>query len=277
MDKEKVKQMQMAQLEMLLLFHNICEKHKITYYLAGGTALGACRHNGFIPWDADVDIAMPREDYELFITQYSHLLEPRCSCLSHINSRYFFKSHAIIVLNGSELTLSTDKLNPKYKNPGIYIEIFPLDHVPANSIARKLHANRIKRIKLFRSYRVGLIYAQDSPLKRGLKKIISTILSPISLKYIGCYLHKVMSKYNYRHNEKDFWCSMAGAYSYQKETVSKKIFGVPQKVKFEQYEFYAPQYLDEFLRHYYGDYMRLPSEEEQERMYNYFEDLRFEI
>lgn len=278
MDKEKVVKMQLAQLHMMKIFHNICVNNDLRYYLVAGTALGACRHSGFIPWDADMDIALPREDYDRFLTNYTHLLEPECQCLYHLNSDTYFKSHAIIVLNGATLSLDTDILNPKYKNPGIYIEIFPLDHGPKNRLMRKVHSFRLKFIKRFRSFKVGLIYPQDSGVKRLLKRMISLLLAPISLRTIGIHLDNVMKMYNNsKYRDPDVWTINCGAYSYEKESVCKNIYGIPTKVKFEDCEFYAPENLNEFLKHYYGDYMTPPSEEEQNRMYEFFSDLEFHI
>ena len=70
---EEVRKYQLAQLELMRLMHELCDKLNLTYYLIGGTLLGAVRHGGFIPWDPDIDIAMPREDYEKIREYFSQL------------------------------------------------------------------------------------------------------------------------------------------------------------------------------------------------------------
>lgn len=277
MNKDNVKTLQKAQLVLMDKFHEICVTHGVKYYIAGGTLLGAVRHKGFIPWDADMDIAMPREDYEKFIEVYAKELEPLCKCIHHKNYKYFTKPHALIILPGSHLKISYEDLNPQFSIPGVYIEIFPLDCVPVDEKLQKKQEADILFWKGLIYRKASLIFSENNPFQVLIKKFIRALLSPISFKCLGTKLQKVMQRHNNDKEQTPLWCSMAGAYGYKKESVKKELFGMPTLIEFEGRKYYAPEKTHDFLVHYYNDYMRLPSVEEQNRMYNYFQDIQIDF
>ena len=87
MNQKELENLQRVQLTIMDEIHKLCVNNKLRYYLIGGSALGAIRHKGFIPWDVDIDIAMPRKDYELFITQYSKQINPKFSVIDYPNDK----------------------------------------------------------------------------------------------------------------------------------------------------------------------------------------------
>ena len=122
--EHELRQIQMHELELLLEFRKMCEENDLTYYLTGGTLLGAVRHKGFIPWDDDIDIAMPRKDYNLFLklcahslgADYIHKDERTAIAYPHYFSKLTFAEHA-------------------QKHKRAYIDIFPLDICPDKDFA----------------------------------------------------------------------------------------------------------------------------------------------
>lgn len=278
MDRSKVRLMQDVQLKIMDKFHAICLDNNLTYYIVGGTLLGAVRHKGFIPWDADMDIAMPRKDYDLFVHQFSNELESECKCLSHENYANFTKPHAIIIMNGTKLHIGYEKLNPEFRIPGIYIELFPLDKIPIGKYNAKRQELTIRLINKIIYYKASLIFDSNKKLIISLKKIFRIILKPISFKFLGNLLQSSMTKYNNsKKSNPDVICSMAGAYGYNKETVECTLYGTPRLMEFEGRYYFAPEQAEKFLSHYYNNYMKLPSIEEQERMYNYFDSVDIQI
>ncbi|HGR9825979.1 TPA: phosphorylcholine transferase LicD, partial [Streptococcus pneumoniae] len=124
---ETNKQLHETLIEILDFVKEICEKHELTYFLVFGTALGAKRHCGFIPWDDDVDIALPREHYNIFIDALSETDQSIFSLQNEDNEPNYFLPFAKLRKNN---TIFIEKiLDVEYENNGIYIDIFPLDFV----------------------------------------------------------------------------------------------------------------------------------------------------
>lgn len=256
-----IKKAQEAQLIIMDIVHAFCVKNQIKYYIIGGTALGAKRHNGFIPWDVDIDIAMLRDDYEKFISLASTELPPLCECRYFGNTKNHISPHALIILKNSRLAFNTDEIN-NIHNREVYIDVMPLDKAPLSLEKQQKHAKDLKRISILKYYKQSAIYKSNTKVVAFLKGIIRFVLSIISWERINVLQHKTMVRH--RNDESNFVCSMASQYSYAKQCMDISIYGEPQLVDFEGRKYYAPQKLEEYLIRIYGDYMQLPSVRKQQ-------------
>ena len=127
----KVRQIQLGELSLLEKYIEICSKYNLRYYALGGTLLGAVRHKGFIPWDDDMDLGMPRKDYEKFVTSYK-------------NKDYFVDD---LLINNScwgrcgklkcRNTILESNLKENYKEK-VFIDIFPIDGICDNKLIQKI-------------------------------------------------------------------------------------------------------------------------------------------
>ncbi len=143
---EKMKLVWKTELELLKKFISVCEKYNLKYYMAGGSLLGAIRHSGFIPWDDDIDIDMPRDDYNklLEIAKYE-FTDPIFFQTTYTEQNYV-RPHAQIRNSNTTAIVSHEK--GLYFNQGIFIDIFPLDSVPTNKIKRYFHSNILKLLSI---------------------------------------------------------------------------------------------------------------------------------
>ena len=123
---EKQKKIWMIELDMLMEFMRVCEKHGLKYYIVFGTLLGTIRHNGFIPWDDDIDVCMPRDDYERFLKLADEFEAPVFLQIPETDPGYFY-SHP--KLRNSNTTGFSDIRGCFGFNSGLWIDIFPLDKV----------------------------------------------------------------------------------------------------------------------------------------------------
>ena len=129
-------------LVILKEFARVCGKHNLRYFLNGGTCLGAIRHKGFIPWDDDVDVMMPREDYEKFLTlQYEYEGTPYFIQSWKSDPRY---TYGFAKLRDSSTTFIEDFYRNHRINHGVWIDIFPLDGMAKKPIPREKCAKRVK-------------------------------------------------------------------------------------------------------------------------------------
>ena len=128
----KLKEVQQKEVELLKIFDDICRVHNLTYYALGGTLLGAIRHGGFIPWDDDMDLGMPRKDYERFIELSSTILPEYVKLIIHYDN-----------LNNTSIRDISTTIIFGEKECHPFIDIFPLDGYPKEGLEAKFHKYHI--------------------------------------------------------------------------------------------------------------------------------------
>lgn len=270
MDRENViRNAQLAQLTIMDKIHELCIKYNLKYYLIGGTALGAVRHKGFIPWDVDIDIAMPRCDYELFVYKYSKELSPAITCCNYKTTKNYFPPHATAVLENSKLVLRYDEFNGIDRK--VYIDIMPLDNVPSNKFLQKFQDKFIFFIKKLKKIKDAKLFPNNSITTRVFKKLLSIPLYPISFNTLNHWMDNTM-----RLAEKNtgYLCSMASHFSYKKQCFANDVYGKGTLMTFEGKEYYVPDQIDYYLTRLYGDYMKCPSKKEQEQQMDFIKEVK---
>ena len=277
MNQQELESLQRVQLTIMDEIHKLCVNNNLRYYLIGGSALGAIRHKGFIPWDVDIDIAMPRPDYELFITQYCKQINPRFSVIDYRDEKNYYPPHALVILNNSVLVQEINELNPQMPNHGIYVDVLPLDIAPNNPQQRSSQERDLIRIRNLKEKKVSFIYPKDTKHGIFLKKIRRFLFRPISMTRLNKKQQEIMMRYDSLvENDNTIWCSMASHYKYEKLCMNKSVFGEPLLVDFAERQYYVPRKVDEYLTRLFGDYMRFPPEKEQLRLRNLFKYAKWE-
>lgn len=272
MTTEELRKIALVQLDMMDMVHEICQSQNITYFMIAGTLLGAVRHKGFIPWDLDIDIAMPRTDYERFKDACSTYLKEPYVYLDHHNCRFYPRPHALISRKDTNVVTKHDSMNPKLMNLGIYIDVFPLDNAPDDPVLRKKQAQKLQRIRKFKSYRIPYSYSYKK-WKRYAHYIVSMLLSWIPVYSINQYQQNQMTKY--ANQDTQCICSMSSQYAYAKQCMDREIYGTPVLLEFEGRQYYAPQRYTQYLTQLYGDYMQLPPIEKRNANLEFYTSVRF--
>lgn len=248
-----LKKMHEIELDILKVVHALCEEKGVRYYLGYGTMLGAVRHGGFIPWDDDIDILMPRQDYERFLRLAEREL-PKEYIVKHPgNTKPYLYDFAKIEDKRTKIVETTYS----YMNldGGIYIDIFPLDGAPNNSFCRKMHLKHIE----FWQQLLAMYYANPDKKRNFVKKSIVSIVKKIfDQDTLNARIVKNMRKYSF--DESNYVGYYAGR---ENELTLKKYLGDPIKIEFEKVEFYGVEKPKEYLTAIYGDYMKLPPEQER--------------
>lgn len=164
MNEITLRQMQQIELELLLEFDKVCTAHDLRYYLDGGTLLGAMCYEGFIPWDDDIDLKMPRPDYERFLALQAELP-------SHIHIDAPSRNHCEYTM--TKLVDDRTVLIEGTKTTGVYIDIFPMDGHPVEAAACAAHIRKLQRLNsLFHHSLEG--FAAMKGWKRAIYRLIYT-------------------------------------------------------------------------------------------------------
>lgn len=270
---KQLRKLQLTQLKILEEVHMICQKYDIKYYLIGGTLLGAVRHKGFIPWDTDIDIAMKRDDYERFANICLNKLTNNFSYIYYKNQKKYYSPHAKVCLNDTMLIYSNKTKNLKHENKCIYIDVFPLDNVPFDKKKQKKQRKLLKTIKKIRYYKMGTIYKKGLMYSIG-KYLLKFLFYIIPSKLLNKLEDQIMKKYN--KEDSTHIANMASHYDYYKQVMDKNIYGKPQLIEFEGKLFYAPEKTHEYLVKIYGDYMKIPSEDERNKVLTRFKYIKYD-
>lgn len=240
-------------LEMFDKFCDICDANSLSYYLIGGSCLGAVRHKGFIPWDDDIDIGMTRKDYDIFNTLAPSQL-PESMFLQNFRTDkdYYYEFCKIRNSRTTYVETGLAKLNI---NHGLFIDIFPLDYVPDTMFQKARF--RIKRA-MYDNY-INEYYTGKAENASIQKKIMSLIAKVVINDIIEAkedrdsLLREVSSK------STKFIANYYGAWA-KKEIVPTEFFSDGTKMEFEGRTVCVPKKFDAYLTQLYGDYMQLPPE-----------------
>lgn len=254
MKELSISEIQKGSLEILKIVSEVCKKLELTFFLAYGTLIGAVRHHGFIPWDDDIDIMMPRKDYELLIN-YFHINSQKLYPLKIINMDNEEKYPYMITRVIDERFIICEKNINEY-GLGLFIDIYPLDGVGNNKKENKkiLKKTRLylSSICLFIPENIKIRYLQK--LKR---RILRTVLKRKGKKYFMQKLNNFVKSRDYD-KYKYIGCIIWENDCYEKSLVEKTML-----MKFEDAEFPVPIGYHEMLTQIYGNYMELPPENER--------------
>ena len=250
MINERIFELQQVQLRIMDDIHRVCVELGLRYYLIGGSAIGAIRHNGIIPWDIDIDIAMPRTDYEKFIALGKHRLKSDFEIHDYRTDKNFGTFHALVVLKNSEIRFKFEKHSDKQNRFGIFVDILPLDQWPDNKIYKYLLIKEHQFVKLIRVLRQGDRRHLGNFIKRFIKESAYYILRATTNIYgINKWEQNVISRCN-TDDEGKLWCSKLSHYTLDKLTMPKEYFGTPVLHSFSGREYYIPEQVDKYLKHY---------------------------
>ena len=240
------------QLELLDEFSLFCTKNNLRFYLFGGTLLGAVRHKGFIPWDDDIDVCMPREDYDKYCQLYKENHEYFLQTVE-TDSRYFY--HFAKLMKKGTIYDEYYTTNVGTKN-NIFIDIFPINGCPSND---SRIANFFYTFTLFlfqkRSYPRNLNNFRK--IKRGFSYILMTIITWVLLWWMPYHLAALKkNRFLKKHqNPSSDYCLVG---TNLRKKYKKEYFVGCIDVEFEGRKMPAPENYEQYLSKMYGDYMKLP-------------------
>lgn len=259
----ETKKLWAVELDLLNEFITICEENKLRYFVCAGTLLGAIRHKGFIPWDDDIDVMMPRKDYQKL-----------CKLAKQFKDPYFFQTeytdpgslrgHAQL-RNSKTTAILNSELNTGFKfNQGVFMDIFPLDNLSDDPKQRKAFVKKImsmrKRVVMFRN-----IPARKALEKKRIKRIAKYAAAPVlkTLNKIFKIDHKLYVKYEIlmqkNNHTKSRDVAFANFLSQGDRFVWNKsvLFAGSEQCDFEMLKVKIPKHYDEILQQSYGDWHQL--------------------
>lgn len=252
----EMKKIWAVELDLLAKFMEVCEKNNLNYFVDAGTLLGAVRHKGFIPWDDDVDVMMPRKDYNKLFEIASQEFQYPYFFQNTLTENGFFRTHA--QLRNSSTTGFIEIDSKKDINRGIFLDIFPLDGVPDSRVKQWMLKKRIETEKKILAYEYDRDY-EKLPLKGKVNyKLVHAFFKVVSFKkFFNHFNLKTLAKYSGKKT------ILIGDLSLKwRENVHWKAewFDGYVYLQFENLRVRAPLFYKEILTCLYGDFMKLPDD-----------------
>lgn len=273
MSDEELKELQNCFLEMLRDIIQMCEKNNICYLMAGGTALGAVRHKGFIPWDDDVDLLMPRKDLDRFVQLFDRELGDGYElCSPNAGSHMVTSLITEIYKKNTRKTILMNINTPFPK--GVHIDIFPIESVPEHKILRTAKGV----ISLAAQYWTvsSLMYTyRDKRIRRFFEQTMAGRLNyylRMALGFLGSFRPYIKWYNSYDRfirgrEDSEVWAVPTDIGHYFGHIMPKSVYVPPVKGIFEGMEVNLPHDTDRYLKNQYGDYWKIPPAEDRERHY----------
>ncbi len=265
---DNLRELQLLELTVLKQIAALCKEHGLRYYLLGGTFLGAVRHQGFIPWDDDIDVGMPREDFEIFCRLAEKEFQFPYGFSSFHNNAEHIYFHPRVYRYDSRVI---DRSGVKEKETYAWVDIFPLDGMPENAFYRKCHEGYLLFLRmLFMFSQFDQIVNVNREGRPWYEKILVSIGKKIkfdrllSAKKRMEKIERTMKKFPYEGSA--YVGNFMGAYK-MKEIFPKCYYDETDEYLFEDMMCPAPKNYDAVLKQMYGDYMTPPKEERKNKHY----------
>ena len=251
--KEQVEELKQIEIQMFRHFLDICNRLHLRYYLLGGTLLGAVRHQGFIPWDDDIDVGMPREDYEVFLKEAPLLLPNNLFVQTIWSDKEYL--HCFAKIRNCDTTYIETTSAKRKMNHGVFIDVFPLDYYPSDKLAQKW----LDFKKMMLSFRVlqEFTLPYSKKLKIRVAGCVGRLMYPSLMKAL------VKRENIYKSIPQSKWLANYGGAWGKKEIVPADWYGEGAELVFEDMKVIGPKHYDKWLTQVYGDYMQLPPVEKR--------------
>lgn len=256
--EESLRALQLKELDMLLYFKNFCEKHNLLFYLCGGCCIGSVRHKGFIPWDDDIDIFMPRDDYEKLGPLWSKYADTTKYSYCRPNKDITYKNLFATINDNNTTFIKTHQADLDI-NHGLALDILPLDGYPKSYLSRK--------IQIFWALIYSLFCAGIAPTNHGkfiniLGKVLLMLVPSKNIRYkIWSFAQSKMTKHKI--NNCDYITELCSGPFYMMKKYPKEAFSKAVYMDFENYKMPLPVGYDIYLKTAFNDYMALPPKEKQ--------------
>lgn len=254
LNEEELRKAQELMLILLKKFAKICDDNDIHYFLDSGTLLGAIRHNGFIPWDDDIDVGMLRKDYDKFCQVLMTYKDENIVLQNFETDSGFGFSFSKLVLKNTKW-IEKFAMNTNRDYEGIFLDIFPFDKVPNDD-------KQIRKIYKINNFYKAILFAKlgynpgiKKPFKRFLFALLKFFSKFFSVKALQNKQVKLCTKYNYLEN--NYLVTEFGGTFYESLN-PESFYKETCKHRFEDDYFNIPKQYDRVLTHMYGDYMTPP-------------------
>lgn len=263
MRQATTKDLQKKMLEMLIYFDGFCKEHELKYYLCGGGLIGAIRHHGFIPWDDDIDLFMPRKDYEHLAKIWPEKVDPNKYLYCRTDRDHIYHDAGASIRDVNTTEINKHSVNEDICH-GIALEIMPIDGCPKSKIARI--------VQLYNAFIFGLFNTQRLPDNKGkMVRWVASIFyqvikSPMKRYKIWKRAEKKMSAYKWEDCTEvtELIGSIKGMLlRHPKEGFENVVYK-----DFEGYQIPVMAGYDRYLRLIWGDYMQMPPEEKRVAKHN---------
>lgn len=242
-------------LEIFVEVKRICDKHSLRYYAIGGTCLGAVRHKGFIPWDDDLDIAMPDTDFERFMTiAQKELPEPfrliRIGQLPHGNYLLIAK-----VQNANTTFIEPQEIPFKDSYKGVFVDIMPLGGVSGKKIERSIDLFLIKAVEHCNYYHRCRFEELSRPIGRAAYLAVNAVSFFLPIDFYSKIWRRLAFRRSF--NEEQYTSFLWSGHP-EKLVLERAWFDDYVEMPFENVSIRCPVGWDAYLKKHFGDYMRLP-------------------
>lgn len=241
---------------ILQFIDSVCTRNNILYYLSFGTCLGAIRHKDIIPWDDDIDIYMTRREFNRFSSVMKKEHDARYKLIYLDRSLGYYQPLPKVIDNNTIVYQTQQNTKPI----GVWVDVFILDNVPDDADQRSLFLKRIDYLNKCWMFAIRKKKVTAKSFKGKIHQLLSfgwTYIIPF--KYLARYVDKYAQKYNGIHTT--YCCNLTHTINPFGETLDKSILSDGARVQFHGHLYRVPKEYDTYLRNRYGDYMKLPPEE----------------